>query len=254
MFFLADPPPTQYDLRFSLFGVPVRVHPVFWLTGLLLGIGIQPAESDHFDFAILLAWMAAFFLSILIHEMGHALVMRSYGYMPWVTLHGLGGMASYNPGQARTPGLWGRVAISFAGPGAGFLIVGLITMAFIAAGKPVRVDLAYYVIPEITVGYLGSVYLTLFILFFLHITVVWGFLNLLPIYPLDGGQISRELFAYYRPRDGVRVALMLSFAVAGLMAVMGFVNQNWFSAIFFGYLAYQSYAMLAMYGGIGPRW
>ena len=35
---LQDPPPTQADLHFELFGFPVRVHPYFWLIALLLGL------------------------------------------------------------------------------------------------------------------------------------------------------------------------------------------------------------------------
>ena len=29
--------PTRYDLNFSLLGIPVRVHPAFWVVGMLLG-------------------------------------------------------------------------------------------------------------------------------------------------------------------------------------------------------------------------
>jgi Zn-dependent protease len=253
VFFLGDLPPTQYDLRFVLFGIPVRVHPFFWLAAVLTGM---PDLSDtNYRLGYLVAWVAAFFLAILIHEMGHALMMRSYGYWPWVTLHGLGGMASYAPGQARTPALGGRIAIAFAGPGAGFLAAALVVLALMAAGKQVEIVLAYYVIPQIMPSLVGSVHLTLFIYYFLHISVFWGFINLLPVQPLDGGQIARELFAHYNPVEGVRLSLMLSFAVAGLMTAVALIHwKSTFAAILFGYLAYQSYAMLAIHGGRGPRW
>ena len=53
-------------------------------------------------------------------------------------------------------------------------------------------------------------------LFFVNL--VWPLLNLLPIWPLDGGQISREWFTYFTPRNGVRFSLHLSIAVSVLLA------------------------------------
>ena len=34
---LNDPAPSQGDLHFSLLNIPVRVHPMFWVMGLILG-------------------------------------------------------------------------------------------------------------------------------------------------------------------------------------------------------------------------
>ena len=90
---LAEPPPSQYDLHFSLFGFPVRVHPMFWLVTLMLGY-----QSG--DAAAVLTWIVAVFLSILVHELGHALVMRAYGLRPWIVLHGMGGLTGYEPAYA----------------------------------------------------------------------------------------------------------------------------------------------------------
>ena len=72
--------------------------------------------------------MAAFFLGILCHELGHALVMRSYGYFPWITLYGLGGMASYDRphgSSGQWADSWRQIFISAAGPLAGFLVAGV---------------------------------------------------------------------------------------------------------------------------------
>ncbi|NOZ40261.1 MAG: hypothetical protein GXP24_08555, partial [Planctomycetes bacterium] len=45
-------------------------------------------------------------------------------------------------------------------------------------------------------------------LFFTNI--LWGVVNLLPIYPLDGGQISRELCQLRHPREGMILSLRIS--------------------------------------------
>ena len=67
---LGEPPRTQWDLHFPLFGFPVRVHPFFWAVALLMGFRSSPRLID------LLLWVAAVFLAILVHELGHAIVMR----------------------------------------------------------------------------------------------------------------------------------------------------------------------------------
>ena len=66
------PPPTRFDLCFTLFRVPVRVHPLFWLIAALFG-GITG------DLRTLIIWVASVFLSVLVHKMGHAPAMRRFG-------------------------------------------------------------------------------------------------------------------------------------------------------------------------------
>ena len=88
----------------------------------------------------------------------------------------------------------------------------------------------------------------------LFVTIVYGILNLLPIYPLDGGQIARELLVMLLGRDGVRQSLILSMFVSGVLALMGaFMWQSIFLAIFFAYFAYSSYMTLQSYSYRGPR-
>ena len=92
-------------------------------------------------------------------------------------------------------------------------------------------------------------------LFFLGlISLILGILNLLPVYPLDGGQIARELFVRFNPWTGLRQSLVLSLATAVALAVAGLVFwRNFFVALLFGYLAYSSYVMLSGPFG-GGRW
>lgn len=249
MFLLSDPPPTAYDLRFVLFGIPVRVHPLFWLVALLMGM--PDLNAPDYQLSMLVAWVVAFFVGILVHELGHAVAMRSYGYRPWITLHGLGGMASYDAAQDRPASLAGRVAISFAGPGAGFLLAALMVAGLAAVGKPFAIGWQFYIVPVfVPQELIGSLPLTLFVLDLLHISVFWGFVNLLPVQPLDGGHIARELLVYADPRRGIERSLVLSLGTAVVMAVVALVRfKSTFLTVLFAYLAYQSYAMLAMYRG-----
>ena len=62
---LAQPGTTAYDLRFRLLGVPIRVHPLFWLVSLMLGGAAGADLSDRREQALLLIWVAVVFVSIL---------------------------------------------------------------------------------------------------------------------------------------------------------------------------------------------
>ncbi len=58
---------TPYDLRFRFLGVPVRIHPLFWLVAAVLGWHEKNVPMTAF-------WVVCVLVSILVHEYGHALM------------------------------------------------------------------------------------------------------------------------------------------------------------------------------------
>jgi membrane-associated protease RseP (regulator of RpoE activity) len=232
------------------------VHPFFWLVAVLLGPW-RSAPGEHVVI-LLLIWVVAVFISILIHEMGHAVAMRAYGFRPWITLYGLGGLASYNHAQAygsRGDRPLGQILISAAGPGAGFLFAGLIVgvlfltghLAGIRLGGPIGFVFVFQEFPSERVFD--------FIQNLLFINIAWGMINLLPVYPLDGGQMMRELLTVRDPRQGIRQSLIISIFTAGGFAVWAAVKwQSIFVAVLFGYLAFTSYMALQAYEGRNRPW
>jgi Zn-dependent protease len=246
----AEPPRTQADLCFPLLGFPVRIQPFFWLVTILLGRAFwSPPEMA-------LLWVAGVLLCILLHELGHAVVLRAYGFRPWIVLHGFGGLTIHDPGDtwARQPGPWGQILISAAGPAAGFLLAAVIVAGGLAIGGGFRV--AWWgpasflqVIPFVM--WPGEWFKAMvFVNILLEVSVLWGLLNLLPIFPLDGGQIAQQIFLLVAPRDAMRQSLILSVLVAGTLAGLAAIRWNdLYLAVFFGYLAYSSYTMLRFYGG-----
>ena len=112
---LTEPPLSQGDLHLRLFGIPVRVHPLFWVVTVIMGLrggdekGTPPAQ--------LLIWVAIVFVSILVHELGHAFLQRRFGGRPWITLHGFGGLASCDDDDSSPRS---QILIALAGPVAGF--------------------------------------------------------------------------------------------------------------------------------------
>lgn len=241
----AEPPATQYDLRFSLLGVPVRIHPFFWLVGLLLGLR---GDLTHVKIEELLIWIAVLFVSILVHEFGHAAAVIFYRDRPWIILYGFGGLCCHHPSR-HDP--WRQIVISFAGPAAGFLLLGFVLSAIRAAEHQVgTVQLG--LVPYPVFEPFESANLNFLIVQLIWINFFWGLINLLPIYPLDGGQIAREAFLLSDAGRGVERSLWLSVIAAAGVAVFGVVVLNEiFIALFFGYLAYNSWTILQRYRGFG---
>ena len=77
-------------IRFTLFGVPVSIHPTLWLTLAVLGRIF--AVTSMVDLICVLLFIISAFVVLLAHEMGHALVGRRLGGgQPSVYLAWLGG-------------------------------------------------------------------------------------------------------------------------------------------------------------------
>ncbi len=253
--FLTEPPPSQGDLRFRVLGFPVRVHPFFWLVTGIMGLrsggeGTAPAE--------LLTWVAVVFVSILVHELGHAVMQRRFGGHPRITLYGLGGLASCDDCDRSS---YSQIIISLAGPIAGFLLAGVLMAAMNLAGHQTAIQWAER--PDVAIldpsGFalyrlwviweqLSTPLANSIVFDALFVNIAWGIINLLPIYPLDGGRVSRELLTLKNPRGGIVLSLQLSAIVAVLMAIVGAVVwQSLYTAIMFGYLAYSNYQTLQAY-------
>ncbi len=243
---LYEPEHTNYDWRWKFFGVPVRVHPLFWIVSAIFGW-----DLIHAGLGFLILWMACVFVSILIHEMGHIGMGLLFGSRGYVVLYSFGGLAV---GSNNLSNRWQRMAVSLAGPGAEFILFGLIWLLNLVVhfNESTRFARAFYD-------------------FMFWINLFWGFLNLLPIWPLDGGMVSRDLCRWLLPGGrGLRFSLGLSIAVAALLAVnalsvwrleralpildqVPYLNTlgDIYSVFFFGWLAVNSARALKVSGRAG---
>ncbi|MET0697122.1 MAG: hypothetical protein ABWZ58_06810, partial [Acidimicrobiia bacterium] len=99
---------------FRLIGIPVTIRPSFLLIAALIGF------TSRRPLVYLVAWVAIVFVSILIHELGHAITARSYGAEVEIELNGIGGLTSWSvPGKELGPGQ--RALVAAAGSGVGVL-------------------------------------------------------------------------------------------------------------------------------------
>ncbi len=246
---LAEPPPSQADIHFRLWDIPVRIHPFFWLITLIL-FGWRD-ESPPLE---VLLWVLAVVISILIHELGHALTQRHFGGQPRIVLHSLGGLAICQDCDRTTRA---QILISLAGPAAGFACAAAVWLGLLLTGHQPGLVAAsagpvappWMVILGVKVHWLGfpNTAINLLVANLLRINILWGLMNLLPIYPLDGGQVARELCLLGNPRQGMLLSLRISVFAAAAMVLWGITEKSLFLAVMFGYLAYASWKTLENY-------
>jgi len=224
--------PTSNDISFKFFGFPTTIQPFFWLiAAIITAINLGSINNDMpIWFTKLFLGMAGVLLSILVHELGHAFTFRHLFRTPCtIVLHGFGGSAIPLQPYSRGYGFMGAMAngfLSFSGPLAGFVLafVMIVILTMIPANEG-----------------LASQMFIFFLKWTALISIFWGIFNLLPIYPMDGGHISREIFLFFFPRRGVEISLIVSILTAALLAVMALQSERIFIAFLFAYFAYQNY-------------
>src|SRR4051794_8185759 len=187
-------------LRFHVGPFPVAVAPSFLIAAVILGY------SD--DLVSVLTWMVVVFVSVLVHELGHAVIGKAFGGRPEIQLEGFGGVTFPRLAAPPTPGR--QIVLSLAGPLAGLLL----GAGALAADR--------LLIP--TPGSLPAI----LIRDFKFTSVAWAVLNLLPILPLDGGQVLLALLQAMRKRPSVRAASVVSgmVAVAAALAAWALFEQQ----------------------------
>jgi stage IV sporulation protein FB len=204
-------------IRFTLFGIPVRVEPFFWITLILLG-GALRANSPH---AILLLglFVVAGFVSILVHELGHALTARIFGAYSEITLQAFGGYAAYSGVRLTRPQTF---AVTAAGPALQILL-GVAVWA---------------VLPLLPEQSRDAIYLLEMLQW---ISIAWALLNLLPILPLDGGRLLETLLGPERIKITLWVTIITAITVG--LAMLDRTGSIIFP-LFLGMFAWQAFQAL----------
>jgi Zn-dependent protease len=174
----------------KIFGIPVKVQPLFLLVVGFLGY------SRNLPFEFLVEWIIVVFISILAHEFGHALTVRAFGMSPQILIYGFGGMTSWTDEKGVSPPK--HIAISLAGPFAGFLFGGIVFLLQLR-------------LPVLFAGRLGEqTYIDL-----LFVNLGWGIFNLLPVLPLDGGNVAYSIEHWVTKKPSGVITRVISLLVAG---------------------------------------
>lgn len=220
---------SEFDLRFGVAGIPVRVTPWFWAGAVIIGW-----DSMRLGPPFLMMWVLVMFISIIVHELGHAIVARWLGcHVQETVLYMMGGLAIYHPGRNYTHGK--SILISLAGPGAGFILWGFMEFVF---QEPVMRFALQRLDPKFLMLIAYGISSWLFI------NLWWGIINLLPVLPLDGGHVCLGVCRSISPYRGERTAQWISVFVAGSVSAWFFMHQNTYTGVLFLTLAISNWQSL----------
>jgi Zn-dependent protease len=210
---------------FRLAGVSVSLH---WSWFLVAAYEIQSRKGDYNSIIWNVLEYLALFLIVLTHEFGHAMACRQVGgTADKILLWPFGGVAYVDPPQRPGATLWSIAA----GPLVNVVLLPVLigaVMAARAAGLPQTA-------PDVYAFLRAVLYIDGSLLVF----------NILPIYPLDGGQILRSLlwFVLGRARS-LMVATIVGFVgIIGFLALAVWTRGLWLAAI-------SVYLLMSCWGGL----
>lgn len=188
---------------------------MFWV--LIFGIGLL---YTSFSIPDAIVWAIVIFVSVLVHELGHALTGLIFGQKARIELYGMGGMTHRNGKKLR---LWQEFFVVLDGPIAGF---GL----FFIAGSILNV--VHYPAQSLVMeALLATVYINVF----------WTLVNLIPVLPLDGGHLMRIVFEGIFGLRGVKIAYFMSMLISGLIGLLFFNLGILIAGALFMILAFESF-------------
>lgn len=203
----------------KVLGIPTKIEPSFLVLSLFL------AASRGFNLLLLLEWLVVVFISVLLHELGHALVARRFGLSPQITLYSMGGLTSWSEVTEIAPPK--HLAISLAGPAAGFLLGGVLFVAAPVLLRAVPSEL-------LTVAYHDL----------LWVNIGWGVFNLLPILPLDGGHVLLTLERWLTRKQDQIISHTISLLASLTIIYLAFTLRSWWVAILGIWFAYANATFL----------
>jgi Zn-dependent protease len=207
---------SQGSIRlFRFAGIDLFLH---WSWFLVALFEISDRQKRYSSLSWNVLEYLALFLIVMLHEYGHALACRQVGGQAnRIVLWPLGGVAYVNPPQRPGATLWSIAA----GPLVNVALLPVLTLLLFLSrsmGWAQSIPNAH--------AWLRAVW---------YINVGLFIFNMLPIYPLDGGQILRSLlwFVLGRARSLMAATIIGFVGVAGLIALAIWAGSAWFGILSF---------------------
>lgn len=221
----------QGGLSFRIFRFPVKVQLWFFITILFLSFRRLDnlAADPVLSIVLFLEVIIVATVAVLVHELGHAFAYRRYDQDASIVLWGLGGLTF---GQRELPPKQ-SILVSAAGPFAGIILMGLPAWAIQHWVLPGR-------LPFNDVGIvLGTTVADV-----KWFALVWSFVNLVPLLPLDGGHIAESIFELVTGEPRRQTVRILSIITGVLLGSVAFAFYGDTFILFFGFglAAFNGYA------------
>lgn len=207
---------------FSAFGVPIRFHFTFVLLVIfLIVVGLEGRQSAMGD----VVFVTALFASVLLHELGHALVARHHGVRTLeIVMFPIGGLARLERNPPARKELW----IAAAGPAVNFAIAAVI-LSVVAWTKRMEVAVVETLTDPTDANLLERIALG---------NLILAVFNLLPAFPMDGGRILRSVLALWKPEEeATQIASRAGRILAIGMGLYGLLSMH-FMLLFIAFFVY----------------
>lgn len=241
-----------WTLRFSLFGIPVRIRPIAWVVLAILGGAF--GVDDGGDLGRVLVFVAVAMLVLLVHEFGHALTGRATGaVVEEIEVAGMGASTNF---VMLPPARWSFALVLLAGPLASLLLGALLGVLFglqignawvglrVAFEMPWASTLSLDVQQQLMMGlYLHpmSEWLLAFYTTGMLVCFWWSLFNLLPIFPLDGGKLLGTLLNNYK------LPCVLGLLICAGLGIWNVLEARWLNVMILGYLGYINWQYLRVF-------
>lgn len=259
---LQEPPRSAYDLNFKVFDYPVRVFWGFWALAAVVGYEwsrMRDADLGFFQLEplgaplCLVIWVAALFLSILVHELGHSIAFARFGVGSKIVLYHFGGLAIPNSFGSWSGARQGHVGprenmiIAAAGPMFQLALGGIAILIAYALKVPLYLPIVDWFFTE-TPPQSGIAFVALNAI--VYPSIAWAVLNLIPVFPLDGGQILRGYLMQTNVANPQYTTHMISVACGAAFGLYLLMNGEFFGIMFLLFAANNFQQM--QYGGQNP--
>lgn len=252
-------PRTNFQLA-RISGIRIGVGVSWFVVLFLFIIVITPVFHEQLGgsrttaYLIAVASVLSFFFSVVLHELGHALVARRSGLqVAGIDLWALGGITRTE--ESKDPGTEFRVAA--AGPAVTLLVIGTSILAGVLVsnhGTFFDVALGRDVAATPTPALVWLSWLT-------SINVLVLVFNLVPAYPLDGGRIAHAAI-WWRTGDRNRATHATGRAGQGFALLLGALGLWWLTSgtstaglwlLLISYVLYQSAGAAVVQGVLAKR-
>ena len=210
-------------MSFTIFGFSVQVRTSFLVVTAIMGF--YHAGDGQFNPGLAIEWVAVATFAVLVHELGHAFAFRRYGRQSTIELAGFGGLT--RPAKGGEPLSAGRDAIvTFAGPGFGFLLAlvvwGVQLLLSEIPGSGLNAGDAAF----------GEPFMAILFRDLMWVSAGWSVLNLIPMLPLDGGLLLRNLLSRRLGAQAEEPALIISMIIGGIAAYVAWrYDQTWSASL-----------------------
>ena len=192
--------------------IPIAIHPFFWVLAAFIGwINSQGSVTG------MAVWIGIIFVSVLIHEYGHALTSVLFKQKAKIALVALGGVTSYEGPKLK---FWQQFLIVLNGPLFGFFL-------FLGASALLQMNWSPFMHQILKMTQVANLF--------------WTIINLLPVQPLDGGQLLRIVLEASFGIRGFKLSLLIGAIISVFFAFYFFIIHFYLGGALFFLFAFQSF-------------